>query len=103
MIGLAGLRSRKVVPQRSPAELDAMAAAGAVVAAALAAAREAAVPGATSYRALVSFAAAELARRALASDFRAIDPRLARIVLVQAGPRLLPAGAPSAPAHAAAL
>ncbi|MGC2347324.1 MAG: type I methionyl aminopeptidase, partial [Mycobacterium sp.] len=29
MIGLAGLRSRKVVPQRSAAELDAMAAAGA--------------------------------------------------------------------------
>ncbi len=48
MIGLAGLRSRKVVPQRSAAELDAMAAAGAVVAAALAAAREAAVPGATT-------------------------------------------------------
>ena len=36
VIGLAGLRSRKVVPQRSAAELDAMAAAGAVVAAALA-------------------------------------------------------------------
>ncbi|WP_428342233.1 type I methionyl aminopeptidase [Mycobacterium sp.] len=48
MIGLAGLRSRKVVPQRSAAELDAMAAAGAVVAAALSAAREAAVPGATT-------------------------------------------------------
>jgi methionyl aminopeptidase len=48
VIGLTGLRSRKVVPQRSAAELDAMAAAGAVVAAALAAAREAAVPGATT-------------------------------------------------------
>ncbi len=48
MIGLASLRSRKVVPQRSAAELDAMAAAGAIVAAALAAAREAAVPGATT-------------------------------------------------------
>jgi methionyl aminopeptidase len=48
VIGLAGLRSRKVVPQRSAAELDAMAAAGAVVAAALAAARAAAVPGATT-------------------------------------------------------
>src|SRR6202044_1174612 len=46
--GLAGLRSRKVVPQRSAAELDAMAAAGAVVAAALAATREAAVSGATT-------------------------------------------------------
>ncbi|MDT5086979.1 MAG: methionyl aminopeptidase, partial [Mycobacterium sp.] len=45
MIALAGLRSRKVVPQRSAGELDAMAAAGAVVAAALRAAREAAVPG----------------------------------------------------------
>ena len=49
MIGLAGLRTRKVVAQRSAAELDAMAAAGAVVAAALAAAREAAVPGATTH------------------------------------------------------
>ena len=49
MIGLAGLRSRKVVPQRTAAELDAMAAAGAVVAAALRAAREAAVPGATTH------------------------------------------------------
>ncbi|SRX92002.1 Methionine aminopeptidase MapA (map) (peptidase M) (MetAP) [Mycobacterium tuberculosis H37Rv] [Mycobacterium shimoidei] len=45
MIPLAGLRSRKVVPQRSAGELDAMAAAGAVVAAALRAVREAAVPG----------------------------------------------------------
>jgi methionyl aminopeptidase len=39
------LRSRKVVPQRTPGELDAMAAAGALVAAALRAVREAAVPG----------------------------------------------------------
>ncbi|EUA52624.1 hypothetical protein I552_8732 [Mycobacterium xenopi 3993] len=45
MITLAGLRTRKVVPQRSAAELDAMAAAGAVVAAALHAVREAAVAG----------------------------------------------------------
>src|SRR6202020_2946448 len=36
-------------PQRTAAELDAMAAAGAVVAAALRAAREAAVPGATTH------------------------------------------------------
>ncbi len=35
-------------------------------------------------------AIAELARRALAKDFRNIDPRGARIVLVEAGPRLLP-------------
>jgi NADH:ubiquinone reductase (H+-translocating) len=34
-------------------------------------------------------AIAELAKRALASDFRVIDPRSARIVLVEAGPRLL--------------
>jgi NADH:ubiquinone reductase (H+-translocating) len=34
-------------------------------------------------------AIAELAKRALASDFRAIDPRSARIVLVEAAPRLL--------------
>ena len=45
-------------------------------------------------------AIAELARRALASDFRAIDPRLARIILVQAGPRLLPAFDPSLSAAA---
>ncbi len=45
MFALAGLRSRKVVPQRSAAELDAMAAAGAIVAAALRAVREAAAPG----------------------------------------------------------
>jgi NADH:ubiquinone reductase (H+-translocating) len=35
-------------------------------------------------------AIAELARRALAKDFRNIDPRAARIILVEAGPRLLP-------------
>jgi NADH dehydrogenase len=35
-------------------------------------------------------AIAELARKALASDFRTIDPRDARIVLVQRSPRLLP-------------
>jgi NADH dehydrogenase len=34
-------------------------------------------------------AIAELANRALAKDFRAIDPRSARIVLVEAAPRLL--------------
>jgi NADH:quinone reductase (non-electrogenic) len=34
-------------------------------------------------------AIAELARRALASDFRSIDPRCARIVLIEAAPRLL--------------
>ena len=40
-------------------------------------------------------AVAELAKRALASDFRAIDPRQARIILVEAAPRLLTAFDPS--------
>ena len=35
-------------------------------------------------------AIAELARRALAKDFRNIDPRVTRIFLVEAGQRLLP-------------
>jgi NADH:ubiquinone reductase (H+-translocating) len=35
-------------------------------------------------------AIAELARRALATDFRRIDPRMTRVTLVEAGPRLLP-------------
>jgi NADH dehydrogenase len=34
-------------------------------------------------------AIAELAKRALAADFRSIDPRCARVVLIEAGPRLL--------------
>jgi NADH dehydrogenase len=33
---------------------------------------------------------AELARRALASDFREIDPKQTRVLLLEAGPRLLP-------------
>ncbi len=36
-------------------------------------------------------AIAELARHALAADFRAIDPTQARVMLIEAGPRLLPA------------
>jgi methionyl aminopeptidase len=48
MSSLARLRSRRVVPQRSAGELDAMAAAGAVVAAALNAVRAAAVSGAST-------------------------------------------------------
>lgn len=40
-------------------------------------------------------AIAELARRALAKDFRTIDPASARVVLVEAGPRLLTAFDPS--------
>jgi len=35
-------------------------------------------------------AIAEISRRVLVADFRAIDPREARIVLVEAGPRILP-------------
>jgi NADH dehydrogenase len=34
---------------------------------------------------------AEIARHALVRDFRRIDPRAARVVLVEAGPRILPA------------
>ena len=35
-------------------------------------------------------AVAELARKALAADFREIDPRSTRVLLLEAGPRLLP-------------
>lgn len=35
-------------------------------------------------------AIAELARRALAADFREIDPKQTRVLLLEAGPRLLP-------------
>src|SRR5690242_535594 len=45
MIGLPGLRNRKVVAQRSAGELDAMAAAGSLVASALLAVKQAAAPG----------------------------------------------------------
>lgn len=45
MIGLPGLRGRKAVAQRSTGELDAMAAAGSLVATALLAVRHAAAPG----------------------------------------------------------
>jgi methionyl aminopeptidase len=45
MVSLSGLRNRKTVPARTPGELDAMAAAGAVVAAALRTVRAAAAPG----------------------------------------------------------
>jgi len=45
MVSLPGLRSRKTVPARTPGELDAMAAAGAVVASALHAVRQAAAAG----------------------------------------------------------
>jgi len=36
-------------------------------------------------------AIAELSRKALAADFRTIDPRCAQVTLLEAGPRLLPA------------
>lgn len=36
-------------------------------------------------------AIAEIARRTLVGDFRAIDPAAARVVLIEAGPRVLPA------------
>jgi NADH dehydrogenase len=42
----------------------------------------------------VAGAIAELSRRTLAADFREIDPASARIVLVEAGPRLLTGFAP---------
>jgi len=45
MIGLPGLRNRKVVAQRNAGELDAMAVAGTLVASALLAVRQAAAPG----------------------------------------------------------
>jgi NADH dehydrogenase len=40
-------------------------------------------------------AIAEIARQTLAADFRRIDPRSAHIVLIEAGPRLLPAFLPA--------
>jgi NADH dehydrogenase len=40
-------------------------------------------------------AIAEIARQTLAADFRRIDPRSAHIVLIEAGPRLLPAFPPA--------
>ena len=45
-------------------------------------------------------AIAEVARQTLARDFRRIDPRLARIVLIEAGPRLLPGFSESHSAYA---
>jgi NADH dehydrogenase len=46
-------------------------------------------------------ALAEIARHVLARDFRAIDPVSTQVVLVEAGPRLLPAFAPDLSAAAA--
>ena len=47
-------------------------------------------------------ALAEIARHVLAKDFRRIDPRTARVVLLEAGPRVLPAYAPELSEKAAA-
>jgi NADH dehydrogenase len=46
-------------------------------------------------------AMAEVAQKTLARDFRNIDPRKARIVLLEAGPRLLPTFPPSLSDYAA--
>src|ERR1700751_6322604 len=46
-------------------------------------------------------AIAEVARRLLRHDFRELDPRRSRIVLIEAGPRLLPAFAPALSDYAA--
>jgi NADH dehydrogenase len=46
-------------------------------------------------------AIAEISRRVLVRDFRTIDPREARIVLAEAGPRILPAYAAESSTHAA--
>jgi NADH dehydrogenase len=45
-------------------------------------------------------AIAELAKKALATDFRTIDPAKARIILIEAGPRVLPSFDPSLSATA---
>jgi NADH dehydrogenase len=45
-------------------------------------------------------AIAELAKRAIAADFRNIDPRDTRVVLVEAGPRVLPVFDPALSDHA---
>ncbi len=46
-------------------------------------------------------AVAELAKKALAKDFRNIDPRLARVILLEAGERVLAAFPPALSARAA--
>ncbi|HEX4439245.1 MAG TPA: NAD(P)/FAD-dependent oxidoreductase [Thermoanaerobaculia bacterium] len=46
-------------------------------------------------------AISEISRHVLVKDFRAIDPREARIVLAEAGPRILPAYAAESSEHAA--
>ncbi|HXM76031.1 MAG TPA: NAD(P)/FAD-dependent oxidoreductase [Thermoanaerobaculia bacterium] len=48
----------------------------------------------------LSAAIAEISREVLVEDFRAIDPREARIVLVEAGPRVLPSYSEESSRHA---
>jgi NADH dehydrogenase len=43
---------------------------------------------------------AEIARHSLSREFRRIDPHTARVILVEAGPRILPAYPPDLSAHA---
>ena len=50
----------------------------------------------------LSGAIAEISRDVLVRDFRAIDPREARVILVEAGPRVLAAYTPRSSARAAA-
>ena len=45
-------------------------------------------------------ALAEISRRVLERDFRRIDPGRARIILIEAGPRVLPAMSPESSASA---
>jgi NADH dehydrogenase len=47
-------------------------------------------------------ALAEIAGRTLAQDFRSFDPRMTRVVLIEAGPRLLPSFPENLSAHARA-
>jgi NADH dehydrogenase FAD-containing subunit len=47
-------------------------------------------------------AIAELARHGLSREFRAIDPSMARVILMQSGPRILPTFPESLSRHAAA-
>ena len=46
-------------------------------------------------------AIAEIARKVVVDDFRHIDPREARVVLIEAGPRILPAYSPTSSENAA--
>jgi NADH dehydrogenase len=47
-------------------------------------------------------AIADISRKVIAGDFRHIDPRQARVVLIEAGPRILPSYAAKSSSHAVA-